>query len=259
MTAMPAAAHVLEHNLLVYRRTWRGSLFTTFLAPVLFLLAMGVGLGQFVDQSSANAFDGVSYLVFLAPGLLVSTAMQTAAGESMYPVMSALTWQRTFHAAIATPVRSLDIVTGQLLWLVVRLGVVSGAFAIVMVPFGAADLPHALAMVPIAVITGLAFAMPIQAFSATQRKDNVFAVLNRFIIIPLFLFSGIFFPVTQLPWFLQPIAYATPLWHGVSLARQIAIGPIDLPLAALNLAVIGAYIGVGFAAAALTFRRRLEQ
>ena len=100
---MTAAVHVLEHNLLVYRRTWQGSLFTTFLAPVLFLLAMGVGLGQFVDQSAADAFGGVSYLVFLAPGLLVSTAMQTAAGESMYPVMSAVNWQRTFHAAVATP------------------------------------------------------------------------------------------------------------------------------------------------------------
>jgi len=256
---MPAAAHVLEHNVLVYRRTWRGTIFTTFLAPVLFLLAMGVGLGQYVNQASASAFGGVSYLVFLAPGLLVSTAMQTAAGESMYPVMSALTWQRTFHAAIATPIRSVDIVFGQLLWLVVRLTVVGGAFALVMVPFGAADLPHALAMVPIGVITGLAFAMPIQAFSATQRKDNVFAVINRFIIVPLFLFSGIFFPITQLPPLLQPIAYATPLWHGVALARQVAIGPVDPLLAALNVAVIGAYIGVGVAAASITFRRRLEQ
>jgi lipooligosaccharide transport system permease protein len=256
---MAAAVHVLEHNLLVYRRTWRGTIFTTFLSPVLFLLAMGVGLGQYVNQSSAAAFGGVSYLVFLAPGLLVSTAMQTAAGESMYPIMSALTWQRTFHAAIATPIRSLDIVTGQVLWLIVRLGIVGGAFAIVMVPFGAADLAHALAMVPVGVATGLAFAMPIQAFSATQRKDNVFAVINRFIIVPLFLFSGIFFPITQLPPLLQPIAYATPLWHGVALARQIAIGPFDPLLAAVNIAVIGAYIGVGVAAASVTFRRRLEQ
>jgi lipooligosaccharide transport system permease protein len=197
--------------------------------------------------------------VFLAPGLLVSTAMQTAAGESMYPIMSALTWQRTFHAAIAAPVRTVDIVYGQVLWLVVRLGIVAGAFAIVMVPFGAASAVDAAAMVPIAVLTGLAFAMPIQAFSATQRKDVAFAVINRFIIVPLFLFSGIFFPITQLPPLLQPIAYATPLWHGVALARQIAIGPIDPLLAAINVAVIGAFIGVGVAAASVTFRRRLEQ
>ncbi len=256
---MTSAVHVLEHSLLVYRRTWRGSIFTTFLSPVLFLLAMGVGLGQFVNQSASSAFGGVSYLVFLAPGLLVSAAMQTAAGESMYPIMSALMWQRTFHAAIATPVRSVDIVIGQVLWLIVRLAVVGGAFAIVMVPFGAADALHAIAIVPIGVLTGLAFAMPLQAFSATQRKDNVFAVINRFILVPLFLFSGIFFPITQLPPLLQPIAYATPLWNGVALARQIAIGPFDPLLAAFNLAVIAAYIGAGFAAAAITFRRRLEQ
>jgi lipooligosaccharide transport system permease protein len=256
---MTAAVHVLEHNLLVYRRTWRGPIFTTFLAPVLFLLAMGVGLGQYVNAGASSAFGGVPYLVFLAPGLLVATAMQTAAGESMYPIMSALTWQRTFHAAIASPLRSLDIVYGEVLWLIVRLGIVCGAFAIVMVPFGAAGAADAIAMVPIAVITGLAFAMPIQAFTATQRKDVAFAVINRFIVVPLFLFSGIFFPITQLPPLLQPIAYATPLWHGVALARQISIGPIDPALAAFNLAVIGAFIGVGVGAAAVTFRRRLEQ
>jgi lipooligosaccharide transport system permease protein len=256
---MGAAVHVLEHHLLVYRRTWRGTIFTTFLSPVLFLLAMGVGLGQFVNQSASSAFGGVPYLVFLAPGLLVSTAMQTAAGESMYPVMSALTWQRTFHAAIATPIRSTDIVSGQVLWLIVRLAIVSGAFALVMVPFGAADLVHALAIVPIGVATGLAFAMPIAAFSATRRKDNMFAVINRFVIVPLFLFSGIFFPISQLPALLQPIAFATPLWHGVALARQISVGPLDPPLAAVNVAVIAAYICVGVFACRRTFQRRLEQ
>ena len=88
---------MLEHNLLVYRRTWRGSLFTTFLAPVLFLGAMGLGLGGFVDKGSPQSLGGVAYLVFLAPGMLAAQAMQTAAGESMYPVLAAIVWQKTYH------------------------------------------------------------------------------------------------------------------------------------------------------------------
>jgi lipooligosaccharide transport system permease protein len=257
--AMTSALHVLEHNVLVYRRTWRGGLFTTFLAPVLFLVAMGVGLGTFVDRNASSSLGGVSYLVFLAPGLLVSQAMQTAAGESMYPIMSAIVWQKTFHAAVATPIRTLDIVIGQALWLTLRLSLVGVVFAIVMVPFGAADPVHALAMVPVAVLTGLAFALPITAFSATQRNDSIFAVINRFIITPLFLFSGIFFPITQLPVVLQPIAYVTPLWHGVTLARAISVGGVDPLVALINLCVLLGYIGVGIYAASITFHRRLAQ
>ena len=229
---MKHSVRVLEHQLLVYRRTWRGGLFTTFLAPVLFLLAMGLGLGTFVDQSAAGGMGGVSYLVFLAPGLLASQAMQTAAGEAMYPIMSAITWNRTFQSMIATPISAFHVVT---------------------------DIPRGIAMIPVAILTGLAFALPIMAFTVTRKGDASFPAINRFIITPLFIFSGVFFPVTELPAFLQPIAYATPLWNGVSLARGIAIGTIDPPLAAANLAVILAWCAAGLYAAFHTFPRRLVQ
>jgi lipooligosaccharide transport system permease protein len=250
---------VLEHQLLVYKRTWRGGLFTTFLAPVLFLLAMGVGLGTFVDQSASGGMAGVSYLVFLAPGLLASQAMQTAAGESMYPIMSAITWNRTFHSMISTPISAAHVVSGTSLWMVVRLAIVSTAFVIVMILFGATDVLRGIAMIPVAVLTGLAFALPIMAFTVTRKGDASFPAINRFIITPLFIFSGVFFPVTQLPDFLQPVAFLTPLWNGVSLARGIAIGYLDAPLAAYNLAVLAAYCAAGLYAASVTFPRRLVQ
>ena len=256
---MKHSVRVLEHQLLVYRRTWRGGLFTTFLAPVLFLLAMGLGLGTFVDQSAAGGMGGVSYLVFLAPGLLASQAMQTAAGEAMYPIMSAITWNRTFQSMIATPISAFHVVTGTSLWMIVRLAIVSTAFVIVMVIFRATDIPRGIAMIPVAILTGLAFALPIMAFTVTRTGDASFPAINRFIITPLFIFSGVFFPVTELPAFLQPIAYATPLWNGVSLARGIAIGTIDPPLAAANLAVILAWCAAGLYAAFHTFPRRLVQ
>ena len=256
---MRGTLRVLEHRLLVYRRTWRGSIFTSFLAPVLFLAAMGMGLGTFVNQSNPAALGGVSYLVFLAPGLLASQAMQTATGKSMYPVLSALLWQRTYLAMITTPILTWNIVIGQLLWLVFRLFVVSTSFVIVMVLLGATNVPAGIAMIPVAILTGLAFAMPITAYAATRRSDTSFSVVNRFVIIPLSIFSGTFFPITQLPLFLQAIAVVTPLWNGVALARALALGTFDPLLAAFNLLVIFAWVGAGTAAALFTFRRRLVQ
>lgn len=256
---MTGCLRVLEHHLLVYRRTWRGSIVTTFLAPVLFLASMGLGLGTFVDRSNPTALGGVAYLVYLAPGLLAAQAMQTAAGESMYPVLSALLWQRTYLAMLATPILAWQIVAGQVLWLVFRLFIVAASFVIVMLLFGATDPLHGVAMIPVAILTGLAFAAPIAAFAATRRTDGSFAAMNRFVITPLFIFSGTFFPISQLPVFLQPIAYATPLWNGVSLARGLALGTLDAPLALANLAVLCAWIAVGVGAALVTFQRRLVQ
>jgi lipooligosaccharide transport system permease protein len=256
---MTASVRVLEHHLLVYRRTWRGGLFSTFLAPVLFLLAMGLGLGTFVDQSDPEILGGVSYLAFLAPGLLAAQAMQTAVGEAMYPLMAGIVWLRTFHAMVATPVRPLDVVVGQMFWFAVRLTLVATAFVIVMILFRAADIVGGLAMIPVAVLTGLAFAAPVAAWTATRRTDSSFPVINRFIITPLFIFSGTFFPISQLPDFLEWIAYVTPLWHGVALARQLALGQVDQPLALLNIAVLVAYIVVGVVLAVRTFGRRLVQ
>lgn len=251
--------YVLEHHLMVYRRTWRGGLFTTFLAPVLFLLAMGMGLGTFVDKGNPAALGGVAYLVFLAPGLLASQAMQTAAGESMYPVMSGLTWNRTYQAMVSAPLETLDVVVGQVLWLAVRLLLTASVFVVVMILFGATDILRGATMIPVAVVTGLAFGVPLTAYTATQRSDAPFAAVNRFIITPLFIFSGVFFPISQLPPIIQPIAYVMPLWHGVSLARGIALSSIDPVVAVVNVLVIGAWIVVGVAAAMITFRRRLAQ
>jgi len=256
---MDGAIRVLEHQLFVFRRTWRGGVFSTFLAPVLFLAAMGLGLGTFVDQSGSDALGGVAYLAFLAPGLLASQAMQVAAGESMYPIMSGLTWNRTFQSMTAAPITVPHVVSGLTLWLVFRLALVCSVLVAVSIMFGAMTLGPGILMIPVAVLTGLAFAHPIAAFTATQRTDQAFPVINRFVIIPLFIFSGTFFPIDQLPVFLQPVAWVTPLWNGVSLARGLALGGLDPMLAAWNLFVLVAYCAVGVALASATFRRRLLQ
>jgi lipooligosaccharide transport system permease protein len=254
---MPRWAHVLEHHALVYRRTWRGTVFTTFLAPALFLAAMGFGLGAFVDRGSPEALGGVTYLAFLAPGLLAAQAMQTAAFESTFPIMAGIVWLKTFGAMLFTPVRTRDLVVGQLAWMAVRLTLVSAAFLLVMVVFGAVTSALALLALPLAVLTGLAFAMPVAAFSATQRNVNKFNLLFRFGITPLFIFSGTFFPLSQLPDVVEPLAYVTPLYHGVALTRGVALGGIDPVIAVVHIAVLVGFVVAGCVASAWTFRRAL--
>jgi lipooligosaccharide transport system permease protein len=253
MTALaPAAApsgigHVFEHRFLQYRRSYRATIFSSFLTPVLFLAAMGLGLGSYVDTSSNQALGGLSYLAFLAPGLLAAACMQSAAFEAAFPIMAGLEWTRVFHAMHATPIGGRDIALGNLAWIGARMLLVATIFTAVIVLFGAAASPLIVLAIPAAALTGLAFAAPIVAFSATQRTPEKFNALFRFGITPLFLFSGTFYPVESLPAFLQPLAWVTPLWHGVSLARGLSLGTIgnDPLMAAVHLAVLLGFTAVG--------------
>jgi len=241
---------VFEHRLLQYRRTFRSSIFSSFLSPVMFLTAMGLGLGAYVSDPAA--LDGVPYLVFLAPGLLAATAMQSASFEATFPIMGGLVWNKIFHAMYATPISPRDIGLGNLAWILARLTLISTIFTIVIVLFGAALSPLIVLAIPAAVLTGMAFAGPIAAFSATQKTPARFSAIFRFGITPLFLFSGTFFPISSLPEALQVVAWATPLFHGVALTRGLSLGTIaDEPLAAVvhvvyltTLAVVGARLTI---------------
>ena len=259
MSAARGVLRVVEHHAFVYRRTWRGTVFSTFLNPILFLAAIGVGLGSFVDSSNPSGVEGVSYMMFLAPGILVATAMNTATFESTYPVMAGIRWLKTYVAMILSPLDSRHVATGQLVWVGLRLTFGAIVFLGVMVVFGATDVPHAVAMLPVAVLTGVAFAAPIQAFAAAQTNDAPFAVLFRFVIMPMFIFSGTFFPISQLPDALQVVAVLTPLWHAVALSRGIALDMLDPALALVNVAYLTAFAVVGLLASYRTFSRRLAE
>lgn len=250
---------VVEHHLLVYRRVWRGTVFSTFFNPVLFLAAIGIGLGTFVDDSNPAGVEGVSYVVFLAPGLLAAQAMQTATFASTYPVMAGIRWLKTYVAMILAPLEPWHVAVGQLIWVGVRVGLGALAFLIVMVVFGAVEPLRALLLFPVAVLTGLAFGAPIQAWAAAQKNDNPFATLFRFVILPMFIFSGTFFPISQLPEPIQVVAVLTPLWHAVSLARGIALDMLDPALAVVNVTYLSVMVAVGLAASFRSFRRKLTE
>lgn len=254
--ALAGAARVLQRNLLVYRRTWRGSLFGSFLTPMLYLTALGIGLGSLVASGGSTLLGGVDYLHFLGPGILASSCMQTASFESTYPIMGKIAWRRNYEAILATPIQVHHLLIGELGWIGFRLTTMATVFLVVLTLFGIPRSPLALLAIPAAVITGLCFAAPIIGFSATRTNDSGFAAIFRFVVNPLFLFSGTFFPVSQLPDQVEWVAAATPLYHGVALVRGAILDrmPAEWPLHVAYLVVFLA--ATGYVAYRL-LRRRL--
>lgn len=230
--ALSGGARVLQRNLLVYRRTWRGSIFGSFLTPMLYLTAMGIGLGSLVRGSGSDLLGGIDYLHFLGPGILASSCMQTASFEATYPIMGKIAWRRNYEAILATPMQVHHLLIGELSWIGFRLTTMSTVFLVVLTIFSIPRSPLALVAIPAAVVTGLCFSAPIIAFSATRTNDSGFAAIFRFVVNPLFLFSGTFFPVHELPDQVEWIAAATPLYHGVALVRGAVLDrmPADWPL-----------------------------
>lgn len=254
-----AAGRVLAYFLVSYRRTWRGSAFSGFVSPLLYLGSLGFGLGALVDAGSRGGAVGVPYALFVAPGVLVATAMQTAIGESTYPVMSAIIWQRTYFGMLATPLRVVDVLVGHLAFIALRLLMVSASFAVVGVLLGAFRSWWVLAAVPIAVLTGIAHAGPVMAYAARLETDAGFAVIFRLVMVPMFLFAGTFFPVDQLPALLRPVAWVTPLWHGTQSVRGLLLGQADVWSVLGHLGYLSLWAVVGAALAAGAYRRRLTR
>ncbi len=210
----------------VYRRTWRGSVVTAFVEPLFYVLSMGVLLGQYVDgPSGTNDALGVGYLEFVAPGLLAATAMQYAGTEAMWPVMGALKWDRSYFAMIATPLRVSDIVAGHLAALGARTIAVCVVFVTVLAPFGVFSSWWGAALAAAcATLTAVSIAAAIYAVSVRITVMSDFAMIYRLGIFPMFLFSGAFFPVSNLPDAMEWIARILPLWHGVELTRMASLG-----------------------------------
>lgn len=247
-----------DYWLTVFRRTWRGSVITSFLMPFLYLTAMGVGLGSFVDHSSGGRALGVTYLAFIAPGLLATTAMQTAVGESTYPVMGGFKWHRSYFAMAASPLGSGDIVAAQLGFIAFRLVTTCAVFLAVIAAFGAVrSWWGALLALLVVLLIGLAHAAPIVGLSSRMKSESGFSLIFRLGLIPMFLFSGAFFPISQLPTVVAWLAYLTPIWHGVALTRMLTLGSVDSLPALGHFAYLLVWLLAGWLFAVRGFQRRL--
>jgi lipooligosaccharide transport system permease protein len=240
-----------------FKRVWRGSGTYTLFGPLLYLGAMGAGVGSLVTRQDSASLGGVSYLAYIAPGMIAATAMQTAAGEASWPVMGAMRWMRVYHAQAATPLGVGDIFFGHVLWMLSRVAMTSGAMLLAAVVLGVPDSLLAPLALPAAVLLGAAFAAPIAAWSVKQEGDSMFSVLFRLGITPMFLFSGTFFPVANLPAALRAVAYVTPLWHGADLCRRLVLGGATPLTTLVHVAYLGAWTAAGLVIGRRTYARRL--
>jgi len=222
------AIYVVEHKLRAVRAFFWTMLATLFGTPLLYLFAFGVGLAALVSRNDAFAqLTGVGYLQFVAPALVVNAAVLVSVEEFMFGILQGFMWNKSFFAMSATPLTARQIVDGMMLYVGVRAVVTAGIYFAAVAAFGGALSPWAVLVVPIAVLVAWAFS-PIAAYSSSLREDrSQFNMVMRVIVMPLTLFSGTVFPLTQLPVFLQWIGWISPIWHGSELARQFSYGPTE--------------------------------
>lgn len=214
---------------LLQARAYLGSILGVgLLSPLLYLLAMGIGLGIVVDQAGGPDL-GMPYLHFVAPALLLTAAMQAASEENTFTVMAGFKWRYTYFAAQVTPLEPHQVAAGHVIGVTMRYTLTSFIYLIVLALFGAIPKASGVLLLPIAVLTASAIGLPIMAFAASLTQDKgQFALMNRFIIMPMMLFSGTFFPLETLPTYLRPIGWISPVWHGVNLGRQASTG-VQMP------------------------------
>ncbi|MBG6213338.1 lipooligosaccharide transport system permease protein [Cryobacterium sp. CAN_C3] len=251
--------YVAEHRFRVMRSYAQTVLFTAIGSPLVYLYAMGVGLASLVDGNLGdNAVNGVSYLTFLAPALLASSAIAVASEEFTYPIMLGFKWNPTFFGMNATSIQPGQIINGIVISVAARMLLTCTIYYVFMLVFGA--VPGALGVVAVlvALLTGLAFGVLVMAYTITLKDDTgQLAMMQRFVILPMTLFSGTFFPLDLLPPYLQWIGWISPLWHGTELSRVFAYGmtePIWLSL--VHVLYLAALLAIGWVwARRLTVRR----
>ena len=224
------AWYVAEHRLRA-GRAYAGTLLAmAFGTPLLYLLAFGVGLATLVTGNRGpEGVEGVSYLEFVAPALLVMAAVAVTGEEFMFGILLGFKWNPIFLGMNAAPMTARQIIDGTFLYVGIRTLLTVVVYFAVVLAFGGMSGALVALTIPIALLTGFAFSL-IAAYSATITEDRgQFAILQRLVILPLTLFSGTFFPLTQLPVYLQWIGWLSPIWHGSELARQVTYGPTEPP------------------------------
>lgn len=229
--------------------------------PVAYLFAMGVGLATLVDAESAGVFGGVSYLTFIAPALLVSAAVMTAANEFTFPVMAGFKWRRTYYGPHASPLAPEQIAAGHIVAVTLRFLVQSAIYFGAVALFGASPAGWGWVSVLVATVAGLSFGLPLMAYSASIKDDKgQFALVMRFIVMPLFLFSGTFFPLDTLPLAVRWIGWISPIWHGTELGRVFTYGYQEPPLlTVVHVVVLVALAVLGWFLTKRQFVKRMGQ
>jgi lipooligosaccharide transport system permease protein len=248
--------HVAEHRLYAMRAYLQTLLVTGFGNPLLYLFGLGVGLARLVSVP----VGGATYLEFVAPALLASAAVTVAGEEFTYPVLMGFKWNPIFFGMNSTPISGLQIVNGMVISVFVRMFPTVGVYYCFMLIFGAVPRLSGVVDILVAVLVGMAVGVMIMAYTSTIKEDHgQMAIIQRFILMPMFLFSGTFFPITNLPIYLQWIGWISPLWHGTQLGRVLSYGLVEPAwLTVIHVVYLLAIAAAGWILSARQFTRRLN-
>jgi lipooligosaccharide transport system permease protein len=243
---------VWRRHVLVWRKLSLPSLVGNFGDPLLYLLALGYGLGRFV-----GSMDGMPYITFLASGIVCSSAMNTATFESLYSAFTRMTTQQTWAGMLAAPLDVDDVVMGEMMWAGSKSVISAGAILVVAVGLGVAHGVQMLLVLPVALLIGICFAAMALVVTALSKSYEFFLYYVTLVVTPMMLFCGVFFPLQGLPPSLQCVAAFLPLTHGVEIIRPLMTGRWP-HAAALHVAVLLAYTVASYWAATELARRRLR-
>ena len=219
------SARLVERNIFVYRHAWL-MILSGFFEPLFYLLGIGFGLGSLVGTITGPGGEPISYQAFVAPGLLASSAMNGAIAESTFNFFFKLNYNKTFTSILATPLSAGDIALGELAWALIRGGLYSVGFLVVMLVLGLASSPWVILAIPSALLIGFAFGAVGMAATSFMKTWQDFDLV-QLVVLPMFLFSGTFFPVEAYPPALQLFVQLTPLYQGVDLIRSLSVGAIS--------------------------------
>ncbi len=230
--------------------------------PMLYLISVGIGIGSLVDQNlGEDGVGGVSYLTFLAPALLATTAIQSAMDEVVFPSLDGFKWQKSYFAMNATPITPRQIASGVFLAAMVRTVFAVTCYWILLYLFGALESDRAWLAIVTAILAGAGFgALMLGLISFIDNEDLFLTVVNRMIIMPMFLFSGTFYPLSNMPIFLQPIGWISPIWHATELGRFLTYDyPISSVMVMVHIVVMLVLLITGLLWAFKNFERRLAK
>lgn len=230
--------------------------------PVLYLISIGLGVGAYIDKNTGGmGVDGVPYLTFLAPALLATAAIQGAIDESVFPTLEGFKWNKTFFSMNSTPLSGNHIAMGVFINSLIRVIFTAVLYWLVMLAFGALESPRAWLAIFTAIMAGAAFGAMMQALAGLLENENIFfTVLNRFVIMPLFLFSGTFYPLTNMPIYLQWIGWISPLWHATELGRWLTYGhEVSSQMLYVHFVFLNSLLLIGVIASRRIFTRRLAK
>jgi lipooligosaccharide transport system permease protein len=230
--------------------------------PVMYLISVGVGLGGLIDKNVGPAgIDGVKYLTFLAPALLAQAAIQGTMDETVFPTLEGFKWSKTFFSMNSTPLTGRQISNGIFLAAIFRATYTVLLYFGVMWAFGAIQSPQAWLAIPSAIFAGACFGALMQAMAGKLEDENIFfTVLGRFVMMPLFMFSGTFFPLTSMPFYLQWIGWISPLWHATELGRHLTYGHVISPtMVWVHFIFLGSMLVTGLFFSGRIFTKRLAK